>query len=77
MSRINQYVVATATFSVALGIGFVMQNGDALAARFSEAPTAAMPAPQQVAVVVPASVARPAPREGTAAWMVRQKIDTA
>lgn len=75
MSRINQYVVATATFSVALGIGFVMQNGDALAARFSEAPSAAMPVPQQVAAVAPAAV-RPAPREGTAAWMVRQKIDT-
>jgi hypothetical protein len=75
MSRINQYVVATATFSVALGIGFVMQNGDALAARFSEAPSTAMPDVQQVAVVAPA-VVRPAPREGTAAWMVRQKIDT-
>lgn len=77
MSRINQYVVATATFSVALGIGFVMQNGDALAARFSDAPSAAaVPEPQQVAMTVPAAVARPAPREGTAAWMVRQKIDT-
>jgi hypothetical protein len=38
MSRIRQFLVATGTFSVALGIGFVMQNGDALAARFSEAP---------------------------------------
>ncbi len=76
MSRINQYVVATATFSVALGIGFVMQNGDALAARLSDTPApAATPAPEQAAMAVSASVARPAPREGTAAWMVRQRID--
>jgi hypothetical protein len=72
MSRINQYVVAMGTFSVALGIGFVMQNGDALAARFTDTPSTAMPA-----TVLPAlqASARPAPREGTAAWMVRQRID--
>lgn len=39
MSRIRQYFVATGTFAVALGIGFVMQNGDALAARFSDTAT--------------------------------------
>lgn len=38
MSRTRQIMVACGTFSVALGIGFVMQNGDALAARFSETP---------------------------------------
>ncbi|MCC5975063.1 MAG: hypothetical protein JJT81_13560 [Rubellimicrobium sp.] len=38
MSRIGQIMVACGTFSVALGIGFVMQNGDALAARFSDLP---------------------------------------
>lgn len=39
VSRVRQALVGGATFSVALGIGFVMQNGDALAARFtSEAP---------------------------------------
>ena len=41
VSRVRQTLVGGATFSVALGIGFVMQNGDALAARFTnEAPTA-------------------------------------
>lgn len=33
MSQIRKMAVAGSTFSVALGIGFVMQNGDALAAR--------------------------------------------
>lgn len=60
MSRLRKFAVAGGTFSVALGIGFVMQNGDALAARFgdSSAPgadaTAAMPA------VAPATAAEPA-----------------
>jgi hypothetical protein len=40
MSRIRKMATAAATFSVALGIGFVMQNGDALAARFGAEPTA-------------------------------------
>lgn len=75
MSRINQYVVATATFSVALGIGFVMQNGDALAARFADTPTTATPATALSTEAAPVLV-RPAPREGTAAWLVRQRIDT-
>jgi len=35
MSRGRQILVAGGTFSIALGIGFVMQNGDALAARFT------------------------------------------
>lgn len=34
MSRLRKYGIAGSTFMVALGIGFVMQNGDALAARF-------------------------------------------
>ena len=34
MSRIRQFAIAGGTFAVALGIGFVMQNEDALAARF-------------------------------------------
>ncbi len=33
MSQIRKYGIATSTFSIALGIGFVMQNGDASAAR--------------------------------------------
>jgi hypothetical protein len=64
-----------ATFSVALGIGFVMQNGDALASRFSETP---MPVVPKVAdAVVPAAVVAPQPtlRDGAAAVMVRQRIN--
>ncbi|MBU2992265.1 hypothetical protein Q4555_09860 [Octadecabacter sp. 1_MG-2023] len=34
MANIKQIGMAAGTFSVALGIGFVMQNGDALASRF-------------------------------------------
>ncbi len=34
MSRIRKIAMFGGTFAVALGIGFVMQNGDALAARF-------------------------------------------
>ncbi len=33
MSQVRKYGVAAGTFAVALGIGFVMQNGDVLAAR--------------------------------------------
>lgn len=35
MSRVRKIAMMGGTFSVALGIGFVMQNGDALAARFA------------------------------------------
>lgn len=54
MSRLGQIMVACGTFSVALGIGFVMQNGDALAARFSDAPLppAGGPLPAQTPVAV-------------------------
>ncbi len=38
MSRAKKILMAGGTFSVALGIGFVMQNGDALAARFGNEP---------------------------------------
>lgn len=37
MSQVRKYGVSVATFSVALGIGFVMQNGDALASRMGGA----------------------------------------
>lgn len=50
MSRIRKLVTAGATFGVALGIGFVMQNGDVLAARFGDVPG-------QPAEVMPAAVA--------------------
>ncbi|QQA42893.1 hypothetical protein [Pelagovum pacificum] len=40
MSQIRKVMVAAGTFGVALSIGFVMQNGDAMAARFgSDEPT--------------------------------------
>lgn len=34
MAKIKQVATAAGTFGVALGIGFIMQNGDALASRF-------------------------------------------
>lgn len=46
MARLRQIVMATATFSAALGNGFVMQNGDALANRFSADSSAASQAPR-------------------------------
>lgn len=76
MSRVRQLTVAGATFSVALGIGFVMQNGDALAARFAETPQPVMPmAPMEAATPAALVVVPQEPREGSAAWMVRQRID--
>lgn len=39
----KKIAMAVGTFSVALGIGFVMQNGDALASRFSTGDVAAAP----------------------------------
>ncbi len=41
MSQTRKILMAGGTFSVALGIGFVMQNGDALAGRFAFEPAAA------------------------------------
>ena len=38
MVQVKKLMMAGATFSVALGIGFVMQNGDVLAARFGSEP---------------------------------------
>lgn len=45
MANVRQIGMAAGTFSVALGIGFVMQNGDALASRFGAETTADQPAP--------------------------------
>lgn len=45
MAKIKQIGMAAGTFSVALGIGFVMQNGDALASRFGAESAPAEPAP--------------------------------
>lgn len=45
MANIKQIGMAAGTFSITLGIGFVMQNGDALAARFGTDTNASQPAP--------------------------------
>ena len=45
MAKIKQIGMALGTFGVALGIGFVMQNGDALASRFGTETAPTEPAP--------------------------------
>ncbi len=58
MSQLKKLATAGGTFAVALGIGFVMQNGDALAARMSGSQTAAgLPAKTGNDPVAPMSVA--------------------
>ncbi|MCC7319439.1 MAG: hypothetical protein IT542_00515 [Rubellimicrobium sp.] len=67
MSRIRKLAVAGGTFSVALGIGFVMQNGDVLAARFGPAGPAApglQTASGATTQVAAAAMATPSPRLG-------------
>ena len=66
MSQLKKYGQIGATFAVALGVGFVMQNGDALAARFGgqTAPTVTaqattMPTSIQPASVIPIPYTRP------------------
>ena len=53
MSRTKQILMAGGTFSVALGIGFVMQNGDALAGRFTDETQAPVVLSQPVLAVMP------------------------
>lgn len=43
MAQVRKYIVAGGTFSVAMAIGFVMQNGDALASRMVADDTAMTP----------------------------------
>jgi len=45
MAKVKQLGMGAGTFSVALGIGFVMQNGDALASRFGAESAPDQPAP--------------------------------
>ena len=58
MFRIRKYAIACSTFSIAMAIGFVMQNGDALASRMvgeeemAEGPVPPMQFPQQASVAV-------------------------
>lgn len=61
-TKLRKFAVAGATFSVALGIGFVMQNGDALASRFSDLPARAAPQPQVVPVQAAIAPAMPIPQ---------------
>lgn len=59
MAKTRQLGMAAGTVCAALGIGFVMQNGDALASRFgADTPAAAEPAPftAEQAVVIPAAL---------------------
>lgn len=53
MSRARQIFMAGSTFSVALGIGFVMQNGDVLAARFTDETPAPAVLSQPVILAMP------------------------
>ncbi len=55
MSLVKKYGMAAATFSAALGIGFAMQNGDAVAARFGASGDVAQPAAPAAVEVVLAS----------------------
>lgn len=57
MTKLKQMGMAAGTFSVALGIGFVMQNGDALASRFGTETSAEQPAPFTAPVEAEAAVA--------------------
>ena len=58
MSRVRKYAIAGSTFSIAMAIGFVMQNGDALASRMvgdderAQGPVPPMQFPQQASVAV-------------------------
>lgn len=56
MSRVKQIAMAAGTFGVALGVGFVMQNGDALASRFGGDETVAPAAPEVQPAVQTASM---------------------
>ena len=64
MSRLRKIAIAGGTFSVALGIGFVMQNGDVLAARFGDSRPVSTP---PVAPVVAGGAMPAAPVEAAVA----------
>jgi len=65
MAQLKKIGMAAGTFSVALGIGFVMQNGDALASRFGgdagEEPARFAPTDEPVAVAQGSLVAPVSP----------------
>ncbi len=51
MAKLRKIGMAAGTFSVALGIGFVMQNGDVLASRFGADSAPVQPAPFTLALI--------------------------
>lgn len=75
MSRAKKILVAGGTFSVALGIGFVMQNGDVLAARFgAEAPA---PRVQEAALTLPVQDAQQTVAEGPTLALPQTELSSA
>lgn len=60
MSRKRKFAVAAATFGVALSIGFIMQNGDALASRMSLDGQTPISAPEMADVVTASTITIPA-----------------
>ncbi len=76
MSRAKKILVAGGTFCVALGIGFVMQNGDALAARFAaDTPAVVVQTPlQPPALSEPVVAAADAQPEGPALILPETEI---
>jgi len=75
-AKTRRVAVAVATFSVALGIGFVMQNGDALAGRFVEpvAPPSGQLGLATGPVLQPMAQAMPMPGVGLAAMPARMPM---
>ena len=67
MSRKRKIAVAATTFSVALAIGFVMQNGDALASRIAPEPPAPDAAPVELASASTLSLPDLSPEQATEA----------
>lgn len=53
MVQIRKYLVAGGTFSVAMAIGFVMQNGDALASRMVDEQPTVTPIAEPIAAPMP------------------------
>lgn len=79
MSRVKQIAMAAGTFGVALGVGFVMQNGDALASRFGGDEAAAPAVPEAQPAVQMASLAMPGGSEtqdATVAVEVAEQVDS-
>jgi hypothetical protein len=59
MAKLRKISMAAGTFSVALGIGFIMQNGDVLASRFGADSAPVQPAPFTQAIGEAALIENP------------------